>query len=90
MFYTYALYDSGKDKFYIGYTNNIKRRFREHKLGNVHTTARFSALELIFYEYFASQEDAKRREKYFKTTKGKKSLKLILRDSLKKENIIAR
>ena len=89
MFYTYVLYDRCRDKFYIGFTKDIKRRLGEHSLGNVHTTARFSTLELIFYECFISREDAVRREKYFKTSKGKKSLKLILRNSLKK-SIFAR
>ena len=83
MFYTYVLYDRNSQKFYIGYTADIERRLREHRLGNVHTTSRFSALELVFYECFTSQEDAQRREGYFKTTKGKKSLRLILRDSLR-------
>jgi predicted GIY-YIG superfamily endonuclease len=37
---------------------------------------------LIFCEYFLSKADAQRREKYFKTTKGKRTLKLILKNSL--------
>jgi len=38
---------------------------------------------LVFYEAFLSKEDAKRREGYFKTNKGKKALKLMLLASLK-------
>jgi len=32
---------------------------------------------------FFSKKDALRREDYFKTTAGKKSLKLVIRESLK-------
>jgi predicted GIY-YIG superfamily endonuclease len=38
--------------------------------------------ELIFYEAYKSKEDAKHRERYFKTGKGKSVLRMMLRDSL--------
>jgi putative endonuclease len=40
-------------------------------------------LELIFYESYKNMEDAKRRERYFQTSKGKSSLRTMLRNSLK-------
>ena len=83
MYYVYVLRDFKTDKSYIGYTSDLERRLKEHKSDNVHTTLRFSESNLIFYEAFVAKEDAVRRESYFKTTKGKKALKLILRESLK-------
>lgn len=41
---------------------------------------------LVFYEAFAAKQDAVRREKYLKSTKGKRTLKLMLKDSLAIEN----
>ena len=82
MYYVYILLSKLDDKFYIGYAENLNRRIKEHKAGLVHTTVRYSDLNLIFYECFLSKRDALRRERYFKTTKGKKSLRLIVRDSL--------
>jgi predicted GIY-YIG superfamily endonuclease len=35
---------------------------------------------LIFYEAFLHQQDATRREQYFKTTAGKRALKLMMRE----------
>jgi len=35
------------------------------------------------YEAFAAKGDEIKREKYFKTSKGKSTLKLMLRDTLK-------
>ncbi|MCK9614458.1 MAG: GIY-YIG nuclease family protein [Candidatus Omnitrophica bacterium] len=78
----YILYSKKIKRFYIGYTENLPRRIAEHERGSTWTTARLPGFELIFCEYFVSRLDAVRREKYFKTTKGKRSLKLILRDSL--------
>jgi len=82
MYYTYVLWSKEDHKFYIGYTADIERRINEHENGQSHTTSRLSSPALIFYEAFFSKEDAVRRERYFKTTQGKKALRLILRDSL--------
>jgi putative endonuclease len=79
----YILYSKKDDKFYTGYTADIDRRMKEHRYAAVHTTARYSDFTLIYYEAFLSKADAMRREGYFKTTKGKQALHLILRESLK-------
>jgi len=42
----------------------------------------YRPFELVFYEAYKSKKDAQRRETYFKTTKGKRALKLILQESL--------
>lgn len=86
MYYVYVLYNKEESKFYIGYTKDLKRRIAEHKAGRSHTTKRYSSREFIYYESFISQIDAMRREKYFKTTKGKKALRLMLRDTISENN----
>ena len=68
---------------YIGSTDNLKRRFREHSIGKIQSTKSRKPLKLIFYEAFSNKEDAIRRERYFKTTKGKTTLRIMLRESLK-------
>ena len=82
MHYTYVLWDEKNKKFYIGYTSDLKRRLSEHQDNKNHTTSRMDKPRLIFYEGFVSKEDALRREGYFKTAKGKKSLRLITRNSI--------
>ncbi len=79
MWYVYVLYDD--NHLYIGLSSNLKQRFKQHKQGKVHTTKRFnlSKLKLIFYEAFPSKLDAARREKYLKSSKGRKTLKLMLK-----------
>ncbi|MBW8001378.1 MAG: GIY-YIG nuclease family protein [Planctomycetes bacterium] len=82
MYYAYVLLSLKDEKFYIGFTNNLKRRLKEHNSGkNISTKSRLP-LRLIYYEAHLSQRDAARRERYFKTTKGKSTLRQMLRNSL--------
>ncbi len=78
----YILYSMKDTKLYIGYTTNLTRRLGEHDLGKSKSTAPRRPFRLLFCEFYLSKEDAIRREKYFKTTAGKKTLKLMLRESL--------
>jgi len=87
MYYVYVLRSQRDGKLYIGYTTNLMKRMQEHNHGEVTSTKSRRPLELIFYEGYKSMEDAKRREQYFKTTKGKSSLNMMLRNSLKPSTI---
>ena len=78
----YVLFSEADGKLYIGDTTDLKQRLTDHFNGRNQTTAPRRPLRLIYCEYHASTTDAHRREKYFKTTAGKKALKLMLRESL--------
>ncbi len=65
MYYVYLLKDCN-NKFYIGYSNNLKRRLREHLSNKVYTTKRMSNPRLIYYESYSSIELAKDRERKLK------------------------
>lgn len=83
MFYVYVFYRAESRRFYIGYTKDLKRRFLEHKNKKVRSTSYSDDLKLVFYEAYIAKEDARRRERYFKTTKGKRVLRNMLTDTLK-------
>ncbi|MFH0969417.1 MAG: GIY-YIG nuclease family protein [Patescibacteria group bacterium] len=83
MHYAYILKSLKDTELYIGSTGNLKRRFLEHQQGRATSTKHRRPLKLIFYEAFSSKKDAERRELYFKTSKGKSTLKMMLRESLK-------
>jgi len=67
---------------YIGYSSNLERRLLQHNSGNVKSTAYRRPLKLIFCEFYLFEKDARNREQYFKTTAGKKAIKLMLRSTL--------
>jgi len=77
-----VLEDPNTKRLYVGRTGDLKRRLQEHLQGKTYTTKRMSNLKLIFYEAFRAKEDSIRRERYFKTSKGKISLKQIIRKSI--------
>jgi putative endonuclease len=62
-------------KFYVGYTKDLKLRFEKHTKGFVESTRDRRPLKLVYYEACISQDDALRREKYFKTYHGKMFIK---------------
>ncbi|MEK7227711.1 MAG: GIY-YIG nuclease family protein [Patescibacteria group bacterium] len=83
MFYVYLLKSKIKPaQLYVGYSANLKNRISEHNNLKSPATRPYVPMELIFYEAYKEKSDAKRREKYFKTSPGRKSLKLIIRDNL--------
>lgn len=78
----YILQSQKDKKLYIGLTTNLKQRLTDHFKGKSFATKSRRPFRLIYCEYFYSKHDAYRREKYLKTTVGKKMLKLLLRDTL--------
>lgn len=82
-YFVYVLRSLKDGLFYIGFSENLKQRLVDHNAGkNVSTKSR-RPLELIFFEGFPSKVDALRRESYFKTTKGKVTLRQMLKTSLR-------
>lgn len=82
-FYAYVLQSKIKDFIYVGFTANLKKRFFEHNNKEELSTKHYAPFELIFYEAYRNEKDAKRREDYFKTTKGKTTLRMMIREYLK-------
>jgi putative endonuclease len=74
--YTVYVLHSDKDcKRYIGVTSDISRRIIEHNLGLVKSTKNRRPLVLIYKELFSNKSEAMKREKFFKTGKGREYLK---------------
>lgn len=84
MHFVYVLLSQKDNHFYIGFTKNIKNRYNAHCRGEIFSTKSRRPLDLIFYEMFLNKKDAIRRESYFKTTKGKTTLKQMLKEYLSK------
>jgi len=72
VFYVYILQSELDHHFYTGFTNNLQKRIEEHNLGKVTSTKKRKPFTLIYYEACITKEDAIKREKYLKTTYGKR------------------
>ena len=82
MYFVYVLLSLQDHKFYIGFSKDIKKRLKDHNSGRNTSTKARRPFELIYYEAHYAKEDALRRERYFKTGKGKSTLKQVVRTAL--------
>ena len=82
MYYVYILKSLKDENFYIGYSADLKRRMSEHSDGKVESTKHCRPLKLLCYEAYLNKVEAERREKYLKSSDGKKDLHKRLVESL--------
>jgi len=76
MHYVYMLKDGITKELYYGYTNNLDRRITEHN--------KKQKKELIYYEAYKSEFDARNRERRLKQhAQALTALKSRLEESLK-------
>ncbi len=77
MFVVYVLKSKIARKSYVGVTNDLKRRLGEHNSGKHFYTKRHLPWEIKYTEKFNNFNDALKREKYLKTTAGRRFLKRV-------------
>jgi putative endonuclease len=83
-YWVYVLRRAVDGELYVGQTTDLERRMTEHDKGEVPSTRHRRPLELIYVEGHAHRADMVRRERYLKTSKGHRALKLMLPDALAK------
>jgi putative endonuclease len=81
VFYVYVLEvmsKNGKKRYYTGYTNNLYRRWNEHRNG---TGAKFcrgkKLIELKYFETYPTRKEAMRRELQIKSYSRQQKRELI-------------
>ncbi|MBU4369149.1 GIY-YIG nuclease family protein [Patescibacteria group bacterium] len=74
-YYIYVLKSLKDNNLYIGCTSNLKKRLDYHHKGNVKSTKHRRPLNLIYSEKYNNKYEAYKKERYYKTAKGKKELK---------------
>ncbi|MFA6415570.1 MAG: GIY-YIG nuclease family protein [Candidatus Paceibacterota bacterium] len=82
MFYTYILKSKKNGRLYTGYTENLRKRLSEYNARKSTYTKHRGLYELIYYEACTEQTDARSRELYLKSGKGKRYLKTRLKHFL--------
>lgn len=66
MYYLYVLKSCKNNNLYIGSTNNLQKRLREHNSGLCFYTKSRRPYKLIYYEAYRSEKDARKRESNLK------------------------
>jgi putative endonuclease len=79
MFYVYVILSEKDKRLYTGFTADLRERLKKHNQGANPSTKFRRPFHLIFYEAYLNKTDAQRRERYLKTTKGRATLRLMLK-----------
>ncbi|MFA5905379.1 MAG: GIY-YIG nuclease family protein [Desulfobacula sp.] len=75
-FTIYLLVNQNYNKTYVGFSSEIENRIRQHFAGEVHTTKDFGRFRCFKLEIVASLEEARIRERYWKSCIGRKKIKV--------------
>jgi len=74
MHYPYVIESDKDSQWYTGVTSDLRARFRSHLKGQVRSTHSRRPVRLVYDEACLSEADARRRERYLKSGKGKRYL----------------
>ena len=75
MYYVYAIKSIERNYIYVGLTDNLERRLKQHNKGINKTTKPYKPFILIHSEQFEARIQAREREKELKSGFGREFLK---------------
>ena len=75
MFYAYVIKSLHHDFYYKGHCENLEERLKQHNLGMTESIRPYLPFTLVYQEVFTTRGEAITREKYFKTSAGRRYLK---------------
>ena len=78
MYYVYILLNEARTKTYTGVTEDISKRLATHNAGRVKSSSPYCPYEVIHTESFATLSGARQKERFYKSTTGRKKLKEML------------
>ena len=78
MFKVYAIQSEKDGRIYVGITDDIKRRLKEHEAGKTKSTKGYRPWKLVYSELIKDRASARDIEKKLKSGFGKEFLKSIV------------
>lgn len=81
-YFVYILRNEKNKQWYTGYTKDLQRRLEEHREGKSEYTKNRGLYELIYYEAYKNEQDARSRELQLKSGRGKKYLRMRIKNFL--------
>lgn len=79
MSFVYILQSLTSEKTYVGSTTDLAKRLDQHNSGKSNFTKTFLPWKLIYKEEYSNIQEARKREKYFKSAAGRRVLKKLIR-----------
>jgi len=78
MHYVYILLNDAKTRTYTGVSDDVEKRLAEHNDGRVPSSRPYRPYEIIHVEQFETLKEARQKEKFYKSTTGRRRLKSLL------------
>ncbi|OGW66499.1 MAG: hypothetical protein A3H49_03545 [Nitrospirae bacterium RIFCSPLOWO2_02_FULL_62_14] len=82
MHYVYILLNEAKTRTYTGVSDDIEKRLKEHNEGKVKSSRHYRPYRVIYTEEFQTLSEARQKERFYKSTTGRRRLKEILAGSI--------
>lgn len=82
MFYVYVLQSLRDHKLYTGFSKDLKKRIAFHNQGINDSTKYRRPLRLIYYEAYYNEEDARKRERFLKSGRGREIIREQIKNSI--------
>ena len=73
--YTYILKSCNHKKLYVGSTDNLDHRLKQHNSGLSYYTKKYLPWLIIYTEEYKNIKEARKRERYFKSAAGRRFIK---------------
>ncbi len=79
VYYTYILSNKRRTVYYVGFTDGIDRRWRQHEIKYFKNafTSRYNVDELLYFEEYNTIKEALAREKQLKGWARERKIELI-------------
>jgi len=77
MIFLYVIKSLNHNFRYVGITDNIKRRIRQHNIGYNISTRKYKPFKLLLSENFNNYKEAREREIFLKSGQGRKFLNTL-------------
>ncbi len=78
MYFTYVLYSSEIDAYYVGYTSDLEKRLSKHNTNHLGFTGRAKDWGIVYVEEFSDKESAMDRERKIKGWKSRKMIEKLI------------
>lgn len=78
MFWLYILKNEETGRYYIGSTNDLERRIKQHSAGKTRTTKVLKTNKLVYTEQYDTLIEARNREKKLKSYKSKRYIEWLI------------
>ena len=77
-YFVYAIKSEKDGRVYVGFSENVHRRLKEHNSGKTKSTKGYRPWKLIFTKECETRIQARELEKYYKSGIGKEKLKKMV------------